>query len=143
MAIQEMFLIIMDIALFGLISILIIPYISPLLDKRIEFIRDFIVKNESFFSILFLSLFVLGQIFLITIAYDFETNTRMLKFSVSIFSLYVISIASIQKIVLDVQKKYFKTQINYAGNALTELRVRYIELNKRYKELKKLKNIKN
>src|SRR3989344_8332787 len=70
--------------------------------------RWFIQENDSLFTILFLILFFVEQLFLIIFAYLFRENVIVLQIIIGVFALVVVTTASFQKTILDVRIKHFK-----------------------------------
>ena len=78
--------------------------------------RWFIQENDSLFTILFLILFFVEQLFLIIFAYLFRENVIVLQIIIGVFALVVVTTASFQKTILDVRIKHFKGQKEIAEN---------------------------
>jgi hypothetical protein len=135
----------MDIIYYITINILLILIILSLLflkfyrqiliyfDRLIDFLRGFIYKNDSFFTILFLIVFFTEQLVLIILAWYFRENIIFLQIIISIFALIVVTTSSFQKIILDVRVRYFKEQ------ATVLMRLAYFseKMVNKYKKLKK------
>ena len=110
------FLITVDIILLTMILINF-NLLLNFLEKIINCCRDFIKRNDGFFSIFFIILFSLEQAILIILIYVFSQNLSILKFIVSIFSLVVITTASLQKFLLETKRRYEKEQTEVAKKA--------------------------
>ena len=87
------------------------------LNNNIEICRKFIIKNDSFFSILFIVLFGLEQVALIIFVFVYNEHINILKLIISIFALVVITTASLQKSLLDTKRKHEKEQYESAVEA--------------------------
>lgn len=101
---------VLDISLFLLIILMLLfirlSTIVSFLDKRVEIMREFLKKNEGFFSIFFLLIFAIEQIILIIFISKFGYNLDFLRGLISIFALVVVTTASLQKFVLETKRRY-------------------------------------
>lgn len=114
---QLLVLIGINILLILFILLIKLPKILDIIDIRIERCRRFIDKNEGFFSILFIVLFTTEQVLLIILIFLFKENIDIIKIIVSIFSLVVITTATLQKLILEIKRKYDKERITAARKA--------------------------
>ena len=128
---------ILDITLFVMILGLIFIYngiFMTFLDKFNLNLRTFIKRQEGFFSIGFITLFGVEQIFLILWVYIYKDNPDILRLIVSFFSLVVLTTASLQKFLLDTKRRYEKEERDIAKRAkgaLKRLSERNLELEKK------------
>ena len=122
--------ILLNILVFVILSLFLISQrrtIFSSLNGLCEDIRDFIVKNDSFFTLAFLALFFLEQLALIILVFYFEyKNINALQILISIFALIVVTTSSLQKTILDVRVKHFKEQ-TIMGQKLTFLLERWFK----------------
>lgn len=97
-------------ALLLLIIVIVVFYfLIPLLiciDVRMDRLRDFTKKNDSFFSLFFIGLFGIEQVLLIMLLFIFGSDISLTKLIVSVFALVVISTASLQKHLLETKRRY-------------------------------------
>ncbi len=112
-------LVLMGINILLILSILFLklPKILDIVDIRIERCRKFIDKNEGVFSILFIILFATEQVLLIILISLFKESIDIIKIIVSIFSLVVVTTATLQKLILEIKRRYDKERIIAARKA--------------------------
>lgn len=98
------------ILLLIIIFILIFFYKNILIyiDGVCEYLRNFILKNNSFFTILFLLLFFIEQMILLGLIFYYKEKIDIIRIIVSGFALIVITTATLQKIILEVRVTHFK-----------------------------------
>lgn len=82
------------------------PQILLFIDNRMDSLRDFTKKNDSFFSLFFIGLFGIEQAILIILLFVFGDNLSLTKLIVSIFALFVITTATLQKSLLETKRRY-------------------------------------
>lgn len=95
------------------------------INKRTDRTRDFIKKNEGFFSVTFIILFAIEQAILIWLTTYFKENTTKLRLIISIFALVVMTTASLQKFVLETKRRYdneTKQSLKESNKIITKLR---------------------
>lgn len=120
-----MFWIGIDIILIILLTIFIWSSLLDFIDIRTEKTRDFIKKNEGFFSVFFIILFATEQAFLIGLTTYFKDQASLLRLIISIFALVVITTASLQKFLLETKRRYdneTKESIKESNKIITNLR---------------------
>ena len=106
-----------------LVIILICIFWTDVLDFincRAEKTRKFMKNNEGFFSIFFIVLFAIEQSILIGLTTYFKEDTTKLRLIISIFALFVMTTASLQKFVLETKRRYEK-EVQESGYKTLEL----------------------
>ena len=117
-------LVVIVVFLIFIISILVFVRLLKLLNYigiRIEKCRKFIDENEGFFTILFVLIFTAEQILLIVFTTIFKENSSILRLIISIFALFVITTASLQKFVIETKRRYEKEREIAAENTIKML----------------------
>lgn len=112
------------IVLFFLLFILTFvraPKLLSYVNIRTQKCRIFVDENEGFFTILFILMFTAEQILLIIFTTIFKENSTILRLIISIFALFVITTASLQKFVIETKRKYEKEREIVARNTIRVL----------------------
>lgn len=96
-------LLIIIFLLVNLILILFLREVLSFIDARCFFLRKFINRNSGVFTIFFLFLFLIEQIFLVFFVYLMDVDARS-QVLISLFALIVLTTAALEKFILE--KKY-------------------------------------
>lgn len=104
--------------LFFIFLFLLFEDILIFINKKCNFLRYFIEKNDGLFTILFLLLFSVEQIILIFLIYINGDKINILKLIISIFALVVVVTASLQKFILEKKREYDKKIQVYGKKAI-------------------------
>ncbi len=118
-----------------LILFFAIPPILRFVDIRTELFRRFTKKNDGFFSVFFIILFAAEQATLIILLFIFENDTSLVRLIVSVFGLFVVTTAALQRFVLETKRRYEKEQYDTALKAKGVLK----EISERLSEKSKTK----
>lgn len=111
----QLILLSLNIFVFLLILTILLLY-----EKRILFLidgfsidlREFINRNDSFFSVLFLCLFFAEQLLLIFLVFFYKNSQDILQIIIGIFALIVVTTASLEKIILELKLKYSREEMS-------------------------------
>ena len=98
------------VGIFLLIYLSFYEHIFKKLTEIIDEIRTFIIKNESFISILFLIIFTMEQLLLIIFSHFYGKDITSLQIIIALFALIVLFTSSFEKILLNVATKHYKEQ---------------------------------
>ena len=112
------FWIVLDLILILLISLFGLKDLVNFLDERCNVIRHFVWKHDDFFSGLFLFVFFIEQLLLIAFVYLFnwlDSGIVLLQLLISAFALIVITTSSLQKLILEIKNRYFKSELRRVG----------------------------
>ncbi len=103
-------ILIFDIVVLFLIIVLFNKELLKLIDRICYNLRNFVYRNDSFFTILFLLLFFIEQVILLIFVFYYRENISAIQIIVSGFGLIVVTTASLQKAILEVRVRHFKEQ---------------------------------
>ena len=76
------------------------------IDSIMSYWRGFIDRNDGLFNLVFIGIFAVEQAVLLVLIFEYGPNVEVLGLIVSIFALVVVTTASIQKVILDIKRKY-------------------------------------
>ncbi|MBU0628402.1 MAG: hypothetical protein KKC75_04375 [Nanoarchaeota archaeon] len=99
-------LIITSIILIFLIFILSSKGLFDLITKKCDDFRDFIIKNNSFFTLFFMGLYFFEQALVVMVIYLFFNVTSTLQTFISIFALIVVTTATVEKFISSYKYQY-------------------------------------
>ncbi len=119
--------------------------ILNIFDRKGDYLRKFVQRNNGVFTVFFLFLFFIEQIVLMICVYYFLNVSSTTQFVVSIFALIVVTTATLEKFILEKKYEYQSKEVNRVSydneNILEEMKILYDkgeELEKENKKLKKL-----
>ncbi len=98
--------IVVVILLIAVVLFSAMPTLLRITGHRTFLFRKFIEKNDGFFSVAFMVLFTVEQITLIFLLYIFKDQTRLIGLIVSVFAVFVVTTAALEKFFLETKRRY-------------------------------------
>ncbi len=134
--------IILVLSLLIFIPFLFLKEVLFCFGTKCNLLREFISKNNGFFTILFVFIFFIQQLLLTIISYLLKVDSKT-QILIGVFALIILTTATIEKFILEKKFQYQKSEVDVTSyenqemlKDLKEISQSYERLYDKYKKLK-------
>lgn len=132
------------VSILSVILLIFLKEYLKVINNKFNVLRHFINSNYGIFTLSFMFIFFIEQLFLIYISYAYLDVSPKATFFISMFALIVLTTATLEKFILEKKFQYQKQEIDIISyenqEILTDIKTivkKYELLSKKYYLLKK------